>query len=48
MSVKKIVISPSNTKAITFLNDLSIRKAEITKKVENSSLVNSLLKKKGK
>jgi len=36
MSVKKIVISPNNTMAMAFFNDLDKRKEEMLKKVEES------------
>jgi hypothetical protein len=36
--VKKIVISPNNTKAIAFFDELSKRKAELKKKLEERVL----------
>ena len=35
MQIKKIVISPSNTKAIQFIDDLNKKKAETVKKIES-------------
>lgn len=41
----KIVISPSNTKAIAFFDDLNKKKAQIRKEIENSPLVTRLKEK---
>jgi hypothetical protein len=39
MSVKKIVISPNNTKALEFFEDLNRRKEEMYRKIEDSPVV---------
>ncbi len=48
MSVKKIVISPTNTKAIAFFNEITGKKMEILKKIDSLSLVRNLTRKKEK
>lgn len=48
MSVKKIVISPKNTKAIAFFNEMADKKIEILKKIDRISLVRNLTQKKEK
>jgi hypothetical protein len=40
--VKKIVISPDNTKAIAFFEELSKKKAEIKKKLEERGVFKKL------
>jgi hypothetical protein len=40
--VKKIVISPDNTKAIAFFEELSKKKAEIKKKLEERDVFKKL------
>jgi hypothetical protein len=41
----KIVISPSNKKAIAFFDDLNKKKAQIRKEIESSPLVAKLKEK---
>lgn len=48
MSVKKIVIAPSNTKAIAFFDELAERKEEIFKKMDNMPFLKNMTKKKVK
>ncbi len=38
-TIRKIVISPTNTRAIAFFDDLTRRKAEIFTKIEKASLI---------
>lgn len=38
-TIKKIVISPNNTKAVAFFDDLNRRKSEIFDKIERLSLI---------
>jgi hypothetical protein len=40
MSIKKIVISPNNTKALAFFEDLNRRKEEMYRKIQESPVVN--------
>jgi hypothetical protein len=48
MEIKKIVISPNNTKAIAFFDELSRKKAEIFKKIDNLPLSTKPSKKEDK
>ncbi len=45
MSVKKIVISPDNKKAVAFFEEIARKKAEIYKKIDNLT-INKLASKK--
>jgi hypothetical protein len=45
MQIKKIVISPTNTKAIAFFDELDRKKAENFKKIDSLPLLNKLHKK---
>lgn len=44
MSVKKVVISPDNTKALAFFDDLNRRKEAMLKRIEDSPIVNRVSK----
>lgn len=44
--MKKVVISPSNTKAIAFFNELNKKKEELRKKAEEKARKHSLTKSK--
>lgn len=44
MSVKKVVISPDNTKALAFFDDLNRRKEAMLKRIENSAIVHRVSK----
>lgn len=48
MSIKKIVIFPTNTKAIAFFNEMADKKTEIFKKIDNITLVRQITQKKEK
>ena len=46
MEIKKIVISPNNSKAIAFFDELNRKKAETFKKIDSLPLFNKIKKTK--
>lgn len=45
MNIKKIVISPNNTKAIAFFDELNRKKSEMFKKIDSLPLIKKTTKK---
>jgi len=39
-TIRKIVLSPTNTKAIAFFDELNRKKAEMFKKIDSMALIN--------